>query len=153
MNPIVVPMMAMTLAYASPPRWVEETFEQERAIAEISKLGGSVVVTEVNGARNPRISVDLSRCPATDATLEYLKGLTNLQNLDLARTQITDAGLEHLKGLSQLHNLDLAMTKVTDAGLEHLRALTQLHDLGLNVNRDYRCRTEKSPRVDTTPRT
>ena len=44
----------------------------------------------------------------TDAGLEHLKGLSQLQRLDLASTQVTDAGLEHLKGLTQLQTLDLA---------------------------------------------
>ena len=44
----------------------------------------------------------------TDAGLEHLKGLTNLQWLDLGGISwVTDAGLEHLKGLTNLQSLDL----------------------------------------------
>ena len=36
-------------------------------------------------------------------------------------TNITDAGLEHLKGLTNLEELDLRWTKVTDAGVAKLQ--------------------------------
>ena len=68
----------------------------------------------------------------TDAGLEHLDGLSQLQLLSLADTQVTDAGLEHLKGLSQLQELWLDRTQVTDAGLEHLKGLSQLQELWLN---------------------
>ena len=68
----------------------------------------------------------------SDAGLEHLKGLTQLQRLDLDDTKVSDAGLEHLKGLTQLQKLDLNGTKVSDAGLEHLKGLTQLQSLCLD---------------------
>ena len=46
-------------------------------------------------------------------------------------TKVTDAGLEHLKGLTDLQTLELLHTKVTDAGLEHLEGLTRLRRAGL----------------------
>ena len=67
----------------------------------------------------------------TDAGLEHLKGLTQLQSLDLTDTKVTDAGLEHLKGLTQLQSLNLMETEVTDAGLVHLKGLPQLQSLDL----------------------
>ena len=53
----------------------------------------------------------------TDAGLEHLNGLKQLQTLWLDHTQVTHAGLEHLKGLKQLQELLLGSTPVTDAGL------------------------------------
>jgi hypothetical protein len=35
--------------------------------------------------------------------------------------KVTDAGLEHLKGLTQLERLDLSRTKVTDEGVKKLQ--------------------------------
>jgi hypothetical protein len=47
--------------------------------------------------------------------------------LDISRTQVTDAGLEHIKGLTNLEQLWLIDTKVTDEGVEELEeALPQL---------------------------
>jgi hypothetical protein len=51
--------------------------------------------------------------------------------LDLGATQVSDAGLENLKGLTQLQSLDLGGTRVTDAGLNDLKRLTQLKNLFL----------------------
>jgi Leucine Rich repeat len=78
-------------------------------------------------------TLDLVFCKeVTDAGLEHLKGLTQLQRLVLHRTQVTDTGLEHLKGLIQLQTLDLSSSNVTDAGLENLKGLTQLQILVLD---------------------
>ena len=41
--------------------------------------------------------------------------------LDLSHAPVTDAGLEHLKGLTQLQWLYLNQTKVMDAGVAELR--------------------------------
>jgi Leucine-rich repeat (LRR) protein len=67
----------------------------------------------------------------TDAGLEHLQGLSGLQHLDLGETQVTDAGLEHLKGLTALQELNLGGTQVTDVGLVYLKGLTELQYLGL----------------------
>jgi hypothetical protein len=77
------------------------------------------------------ISVSVSGTTVTDAGLEHLKVLKQLETLGLENTQVTDAGLEHLGGLTQLNSLVLSGTKVTDAGLEHLKGLTQLNVLSL----------------------
>jgi beta-lactamase regulating signal transducer with metallopeptidase domain len=104
--------------------------EQAKAIAEIEKLGGKVIVDEKSPDK-PVPLIDLRETKVTDAGLEHLKGFSQLQYLFLGHTDVTDAGLEHLKGLSQLQMLDLSGTKVTDAGLEHLKGLTQLQTLFL----------------------
>jgi hypothetical protein len=57
----------------------------------------------------------------TDAGLEHLKGLTQLQTLDLIDTQVTDGGLKHLKGLMQLRRLLLKGTRVTKEGVKTLQ--------------------------------
>ena len=57
----------------------------------------------------------------TDAGLERLKGLTNLQSLFLLGTNVHDAGLVHLKGLTRLETLNVIQTYVTDEGMEKLQ--------------------------------
>jgi hypothetical protein len=68
----------------------------------------------------------------TDAGLEHIGGLGQLQWLSLDYAQVTDAGLEHLRGLAQLKALSLRNAHVTDAGLERLRNLAQLESLDLS---------------------
>ena len=105
----------------------------EEVIAAIKKLGGQVKVDNNKAVVEVRLvgRQDL----LTDAGLEHLKGLTNLQTLYLSGTKVTDAGMEHLKGLTELQVLYLSGTQVTDAGLEHLKGLTNLRILALrNTN-------------------
>lgn len=65
----------------------------------------------------------------TDAGLEHLSGLSNLEDLDLQGAKITDAGLKHLHGLKNLKELMVTSEAVTDQGIANLRkALPKLHD-------------------------
>jgi uncharacterized protein YjbI with pentapeptide repeats len=104
--------------------------EQAKAIAEIEKLGGKVTFDEKSREKSV-IGVNLSGTTVTDAGLEHLKGLTQLQELSLTDTKVSGAGLEHLKELTNLQRLDLMHTEVTDAGLEGLKELTNLKGLNL----------------------
>ena len=67
----------------------------------------------------------------SDAGLEHINELTQLQMLTLSGTKITDAGLVHIKDLSKLTSLDLRECGITDAGLEHIKGMTELHELFL----------------------
>ncbi len=68
----------------------------------------------------------------TDAGLEHLTQLKHLQSLDLTNNpQLTDAGLTHIGRLSGLNRLVLTGTSIGDAGLERLRGLTNLETLEL----------------------
>lgn len=69
---------------------------------------------------------------AVNAHLEYLKAFSNLRLLCLLNANITDAELEHIRGLTQLEVLDLQHNpRITDAALEHLKGLTQLRQMAL----------------------
>lgn len=57
----------------------------------------------------------------TDAGLEHIKALTQLQSLHLFGSQVTDTGLEYLKGLTKLQELHLHNTKVSDEGVRKLQ--------------------------------
>jgi hypothetical protein len=74
---------------------------------------------------NPAVSV-------TDADLEYLRALKQLEWLNLSGTSITNKGLENIKGLSRLRKLDLNNTQITDEGLECLQDLKLLECLDLS---------------------
>jgi len=105
---------------------------QDTAIAEIEKLGSRLSFDEESPDR-AIIEVYFSGTDVTDAGLEHVRGLVELQVLDLHGTQVTDAGLEHLKGLTKLEELDLSATQVTDEGLEkHVKGLANLKRLMLH---------------------
>ena len=95
-----------------PPRW----YSWLRKLHGDEHLGNAVFIALVG----PQI---------TDAGLEHLKGLTNLESLILEDTQITGVGLVHLKGLTNLEALWLRGTQITDAGLVHLKGLPKLESL------------------------
>ena len=102
-----------------PQTWLEEQFDDPGGADDPI---GVLKVTEVL----------LSGTLVTDASLEHLKGLTNLEALVIEHTNVTDAGLVHLKGLTNLRILEFNGTRVTDAGLEHLDGLTNLETLHLD---------------------
>src|SRR5438132_13440397 len=103
---------------------------KERAIAEIKKLGGEIEVD----AKSPDmavVGVNLKHTKEVDASLEHLKGLTELQRLSLKDTKATDGAMVHIRGLTNLEVLELGRTKVTDMGLKHLQGLIKLQRLDL----------------------
>ncbi|MCE9556067.1 MAG: hypothetical protein K8T91_22190, partial [Planctomycetes bacterium] len=57
----------------------------------------------------------------TDVDLEFIRGLTGLEELNLEGTPVTDAGLEHLKGMATLQKLHLYNTQVSDSGVARLK--------------------------------
>ena len=85
------------------------------------------------------VYVDFNFTSATDAALEPLTELTQLQRLWLDKTRITDAGLDRVKGLAQLRELSFLWTKITDVGLEHLKGLAPTALLGLRLHFRHRC--------------
>ena len=78
-------------------------------------------------------TIDLSRLPVSDDSLECLQGLSSLRRLDLASTRVTNAGLARLRGLRGLQELSLFNTQVSDAGVAHLAGLTKLKRLDLGM--------------------
>jgi len=132
MNRITLSLLTLGLSLIPVLCWAAEpNADQAKAIAEIKKLGDKITVDKYN-ADKPVSGVDLRLTKITDAGLEHLKRLTQLQSLNLTGTQITDVGLVYLKGLTQLQSLNLKSTQITDAGLVHLKGLTQLSWLDLS---------------------
>jgi len=79
-------------------------------------------------------SLGLQRCNLiTDAGLQHLDHVPNLERLYVLYTLIGDDGMEHVAKLKQLRVLDLRGTKVGDAGLEKLRDHPALVDLKLRA--------------------
>jgi Leucine-rich repeat (LRR) protein len=70
----------------------------------------------------------------SDASVEQLQGLDELEILNLDYLKITDAGAKQLQGLKKLKQLRIEGAAVTDAGLAHLGKLTELESLTLWMN-------------------
>src|SRR3954462_5750171 len=97
--------------------------DRDRAVAEISRLGGRVQVDPARPGK-PVIEVDVrlgKDAPgvAGDKQLEPLRNFPELRRLYLGGTRVTDGGLAHLRTLRDLRQLDLRSTSVTGAGLAH----------------------------------
>lgn len=75
--------------------------------------------------------LDLGRTKVTDAGLENVGKLKNLERLHLELTDTTDAGVAKLAGLSRLTYLNLYGTKVTDKVFDDLKELAHLEKLFL----------------------
>jgi SMI1/KNR4 family protein SUKH-1/Leucine Rich Repeat (LRR) protein len=75
--------------------------------------------------------VDLWGTRITDAGLEEVVRLPNLQYLHLDRTAISDGGLRRVARCRMLRSLSLQETNVTDAGLKSLLDLEDLNSLNL----------------------
>ncbi len=58
----------------------------------------------------------------TDASLEYLQQLRELEYLNLYRTKVTNAGIDRLRPLTRLREVDLRYTRVSRTGIEHLQS-------------------------------
>lgn len=66
-----------------------------------------------------------------DTELKYFADLTDLEELIFYETDVTDAGLENLKGLPNLETLYVgASPRITEAGLA---SMTNLETLGLDI--------------------
>lgn len=92
-------------------------------------------------------SVNLSGSQVTDAAVERLAALPQIQDLNLADTRISDEALVYIGRLPALFQLDLSGTSVTDEGLCSLTPCrkiecldlsnTQIGDEGLVAFRDH----------------
>ena len=148
-------LLILTVVVAIPFSWLavemKAAKEQQEAVKEIGKLGGSIEydweddASGVPNAPGPEwlrkllgddffgaVVGDINGREFTDEGLAHLAGLTRLHWLIFNNTQITDAGLANLAGLTQLQQLSLNDTQITDGGLAHLAGLNQLHYLNLD---------------------
>ncbi len=102
---------------------MQQARKQKEAVEWINRLGGNAFYDNGAFGQAP---------PPSPKWLRILLGddfFTNVDGVSLSHTQVTDAGLEHLNGLKQLQTLWLDHTQVTHAGLEHLKGLKQLQEL------------------------
>ena len=70
--------------------------------------------------------LNLSHNNYTDASLDFLPSMTNLEKLRLEKNPVTDDIFNQLKGLHHLEALNLNETHITAAGLEKLKSMPNL---------------------------
>ena len=75
--------------------------------------------------------LDLRFTPVTNAGLEYLEELSELEVCNLQGTSVTDAGLASIAHLTKLKSFSVERTQVSDLGLVHLKKLPRLETLYL----------------------
>ena len=138
--------------------------EQKQAVGELRKLGGYVLydyeLPLLRKGLDPgdppgpawlrgllgedffatAVYVQFVNSPLTDAGLEHIRRLTELQELTLDYTRVTDAGLKHLKGLRQLRSLDIVHAPITDSGLGANRGNDETPEVEPRRDARHRCR-------------
>jgi Leucine-rich repeat (LRR) protein len=102
-------------------------------LARADKLHALTGASAAKGERPAKdaeiVSLSLSQTPITDAGLEHLKGLTNLEKLYLYNSRMTGKGLAHLEKLTRLRYLYLNTNQITDEALGGLAKANKLHAL------------------------
>src|SRR5689334_17525656 len=104
--------------------------DQKALVARVEQLVGQITRSKSGDI----IAVDLDDRAGTDNDLKLLSAAPKLQSLKLWGIGISDAGVDHLLSLSNLEDLELVNTRITDATLAKLVVLKKLKTL--NLQRD-----------------
>ena len=119
---IVCTLLSVAAAVAG---WlIHSHLMRKQAIAQVKELNGQVVLNH----KSKQVSrIYLAGDKVNDAELAklvgYLKFLNGMTELDLVRVKVTDAGIESLAQLTQLEEVYLFKTPVTEKGIENLQKL------------------------------
>lgn len=144
-------LLIAILALSLPLSWfavrLQRARRQREAVAAIEGLGGNVQYERPQGKQHPlflrlrdllgqdffdRVTLVYLQGNVTNADLEHLTALLDLERLILRSTQITDDGLKHLQAVVSLRFLELISTSITDVGLTQLEALPNLQRLTID---------------------
>lgn len=130
------PGWLMLVACLSSGPWAQaqdRTEAQERAVAELQRLGALIKFDESKPGKPVRAIDFLSDRPPTEATLALLSEFPHLEYVGL-HGNVTDAGLARLQGLTSLKRLIFNDVPLSRQGLEHLEHLPRLTDLCMFLN-------------------
>ena len=111
-------MLVFVLVAGLSAGWLRMKLQQSRAHGEavtaIEKLGGRISKRVTSGGITWTAVAWLGRLAGEDLA-------SDVTRVDFSNTQVTDAGLEHLRGLTELQEVGLSNTQVTDAGVAELQ--------------------------------
>lgn len=128
---VALAVLAVPLSIAANSRRFR--IRQERAIAAIEAKGGLInarpFVCVVDGGRRPVDALILGGPEITDADLEPLAWLTELESLALSGDGVAGPGLVHLEGLRHLKELRFSAATITEASLSHIGKCKNLEKL------------------------
>jgi endonuclease YncB( thermonuclease family) len=117
------------------PAEAADSEAKDKALASIRKFDPILTVDETRPGK-PVVAIQFraNAGKVTDDDLVHLKQFPELRSVDIpSKPLVTDAGLEHLVGLTQLEVLNLNWTKVTPEGVVRLvKDRTKLQGLELS---------------------
>ena len=134
-------ILGLSVAFgAELPKWIEEqggrveTDARSRVTAVWLPFGW---VTDADldpiAALSDLQTLDLSLSLVSDTGLEKLKNLQNVQDLNLYSVEhITDVAIAYLRGWKKLQRLNLRGTDITDTSVQYLGDLTSLKSLDIS---------------------
>jgi hypothetical protein len=115
------------IATGAPPIPPFEVRPKENGISPRRQVSDKEWDAMIDFMKQRRLTTFVSGGVMTDAVLVRLAAVDHLTHLALGGSrQVTDAGLQHLARMSQLEALNLTGCNITDRGLEVLRHLPRL---------------------------
>jgi len=98
-----------------------ERFEVVTINVNRNRLADDENLACLNGLRHVQFA-QITNCPATDKTLEYIKNCTELRTLILYNSRVTDAGLDTIAGFKNLRQLNLTQLPISETAVKKLAA-------------------------------
>ena len=144
-------LLVVTAAGLALAPWVNRVHFQERLIADVKRLGGSVTFEhELSGAENPDgqpwlqawigdeyfrtvRGIHLEQQTLSGELLERIAQLPEVTELSLRQDKLTDDSLRPIGRMWKLKALRIGFNSITDKGLAHLAGLDELLLLDLCV--------------------
>ena len=145
-------MLASVMICCGLAWWSSQTrrmLRQQRAVAEIRKLGGHAVYAhQLNGkpppeapallrsvtrrvVMSPVVKVSWHAVQVSDEDTNHLSDLPKLNDLRLNSTRLSDAAMQPLSQLPNLQRLDLWCNQITDQSMPYLANMQRLRRLSL----------------------
>lgn len=125
LNPATQARWGTVETVASGPEWLRDLVGNE-AMQVFDRISVVDLFDKRIVAKSGKRTAD-----ATDAWIERLRGLADVEYLELASTVVTNEGMKTVGTLQSLQRLSVTLTEVDGAGIAHLSGLTNLKRLSV----------------------